>query len=280
MPVIALVSNRHIAEFSDVSGRLAASLSKGATVYVEEDIKDFFPNLPSLDNDKLFEKSDVIVSLGGDGTLLRHARTASKYGKCIVGVNTGHLGFLTAFDGCDIENIANMILNNRYKKKSRLMLRAEILRNGEKIEELDALNDIVIKRIGSRMQGIDCFLGNDRLGTYFADGLIISTPTGSTAYSLSAGGPIISPDTDVFAVTPICPHALSSRCVIVPSDKMISLFCDGESEVSADGNDSINIKTGDEVRLYRSPLTAYTAEGEDSDFFDAVRKKLTGERIK
>lgn len=213
------------------------------------------------------ENYDVIISLGGDGTFL--AATRRFLGVPILGVNLGHLGFLSESSKLDINCIIYNLINEKYRIEERFILEADI--NGEK---LLGLNDIVINRADNkaRLVNLNLFFNDKYADKYMADGLIISTPTGSTAYSLSAGGPIVDPKLDVVVVTPICAHSLHQRPIIVGADTLIKI----ESElndfiVTADGQVSLK---GNMVSIRRSDKKAKVIKFDDRCFFDIVREKF------
>ena len=158
------------------------------------------------------EEVDVIMVLGGDGTLLGVARQVADKGIPILGVNLGQLGFLTDLEMPDLFPCLEKLVENDYEVESRMMLEAQVLRKGSPVKSMVAFNDVVIgKGPISRIIRLETYVGSDYLATYRADGIIVASPTGSTAYSLSAGGPIVNPELEVMIVTPICPHTLHAR---------------------------------------------------------------------
>ena len=227
--------------------------------------------------------ADLAIALGGDGTMLRVARDVAPRGIPLLGINIGTLGFLSAIEAGDLERCVNSVLAGRFSVEERSMLSAEVLRGGRRIfgPEL-ALNEVVI-RCGEQARAITLSTrsGERFVTDYFGDGLIFATPTGSTAYSLAASGPIIDPSLDVTLVAPICPHALTQRPLIVPAHLPLIIRLgqrrEGEAPrvlVSLDGRSGCDLKIGDEVRVHRAetPLRLLLPPGRS--FFEVLRRKL------
>ena len=189
--------------------------------------------------ERLGESASFVVALGGDGTLLHAARNLAGSDTPILGVNLGSLGFLTE---CYLEELTpalEQLADGQYEIENRLMVQAEATGEGKQKARLLALNEVVIDRdIVSRVIELALYLQDDYIGSFIADGLIVSTPTGSTAYSLAAGGPIVTPGLGAFVATPLCPHTLSARPIIFPSDQKLKVVASSESarvKVTADG---------------------------------------------
>jgi NAD+ kinase len=208
---------------------------------------------PGHSLDELYHRVDLFVALGGDGTLLRLVRDLRGKMKPVMGINFGSLGFLTCFAGPEYAAAAKAIAMGDYRVDERTLLEASIERNGNAIYSQIGLNDVVVTRgERSRLVRLSLFIDGTRLTEYNADGLIIATSTGSTAYSLSAGGPIVMPNSGVFVVTPICPHVLTNRSVIVSNKSAIRLLpSSGEQQlsVSVDGQESVQLSAEDAVTV-------------------------------
>jgi NAD+ kinase len=208
---------------------------------------------PGHSLDELYHRVDLFVALGGDGTLLRLVRDLRGKMKPVMGINFGSLGFLTCFAGPEYAAAAKAIAMGDYRVDERTLLEASIERNGKVIYSQIGLNDVVVTRgERSRLVRLSLFIDGTRLTEYNADGLIIATSTGSTAYSLSAGGPIVMPNSGVFVVTPICPHVLTNRSVIVSNKSAIRLLpSSGEQQlsVSVDGQESVQLSAEDAVTV-------------------------------
>lgn len=221
---------------------------------------------------------ELVVVLGGDGTLIRAAQAVAPLGVPVLGVNTGHLGFLTELEADDLFNHLEEILAGHYQVEERLMLTARVERDGQQLFEVTALNDAVVsKGPRARLVHLGVSVGETHVARYPADGVIVATPTGSTAYSLSAGGPIVAPTVDVVLVTPICPHSMNSRSMVVSGREQITitvLDCSGEVGLSADGNDPYPLHKGDLVRISRAPYMARLVRRHTYRFYDVLRQKL------
>jgi NAD+ kinase len=208
---------------------------------------------PGHSLDELYRRVDLFVALGGDGTLLRLVRDLRGRMKPVMGINFGSLGFLTCFGGPEYVVAAKAIAMGDYRVDERTMLETSIERKGEAIYSQIGLNDVVVTRgERSRLVRLNLFIDQTHLTEYNADGLIIATSTGSTAYSLSAGGPIVMPNSGVFVVTPICPHVLTNRSVIVSNKSTIRLLpSSGEQHlsVSVDGQESMQLSSNDSVTV-------------------------------
>ena len=228
-------------------------------------------------------EADLAIALGGDGTMLHVARMVAPRGIPLLGINIGTLGFLSAADARDMRRCVKAVLSGRFAVEERSMLSAEVLRGGRRIfgPEL-ALNEAVI-RCGEQARAITLSTrsGERFVADYFGDGLIVATPTGSTAYSLAASGPIIDPSLDVTLVAPICPHALTQRPLIVPAHLPLTIRLGKRREgevprvlVSLDGRSGCDLKLGDEVRVRRAetPLRLLLPPGRS--FFEVLRRKL------
>ncbi len=224
---------------------------------------------------------DLMLVLGGDGTLLAAADRVRLAGRPIpiLGVNFGHLGFLTALAWADVYSTLEQALAGAAAIDERMMLRAEVTRRRERLAEHVALNDVVITRGAlSRIIDLSVSVGGEFVARFNADGLIISTPTGSTAYNLSAGGPILHPDVDALVLTPIAPHTLSNRPVVIPATRQVTVlphFADEAQEVvlTLDGQSGFPLEPGDLLTVTRSG-TARLILPPSHSYFEVLRKKL------
>jgi NAD+ kinase len=225
----------------------------------------------------LARQCDLLLVFGGDGTMLRVVRETNGSGTPILGVKMGRLGFLTAVSSKELAAGLEKLWRNNFVIESRPLMEATGQCQGRPVW-LPALNDIVISRGAvSRLIELDVSVNDKSLTRYRGDGLIVSSPTGSTAYSLSAGGPIISPGAEVFAITPICPHALSNRTVIISLDSIVRvklLSREMETIVAADGQIQANLAAGDTVTIRRSRRMARLLLPGETSFFETIRQKL------
>jgi NAD+ kinase len=220
-------------------------------------------------------RCDMLISLGGDGTILRFARQVSEEGTPLLGVNLGKLGFLAEVSVEDLDSCLSEVLKGDYFIVERMMLQATILKNSKTYV---ALNDIVVDKFGSsRVLNFETHVNGEYLATFTADGIILSTPTGSTAYAMSNGGPIVTPHNKAITISPICPHSLTARPVIVPDDSIIRIkvvSADNKVHISADGQDEVLVKPPTEIRVKRSPFSARLVKRRNTSYYDLLRKKL------
>jgi len=227
----------------------------------------------------IYSKSDFIIALGGDGTILNVTRLCAPFGTPIFAVNLGHLGFLTEVDMNEVFVSLDKIYKGEYTVEKRMMLEANVVKNDMEIINFRALNDIVITRGAfSRMARINAYVNNNYVDTYLADGVIIATPTGSTAYSLSAGGPIVYPTVEVIIITPICPHTLYSRSIIVSPDDVIRLEISEENQdlmITTDGQQGYKLDYRDIIYIKKSNEYTNLIRVKNTNFFDLLRDKLT-----
>src|SRR5436189_4689722 len=234
---------------------------------------------------QIAQRSDLIVVLGGDGTILNVVAMAGKNLKPIFGINVGSLGFLTCVNSSAYREAVAAIVSSRISYSKRSLLSVELRTNKRALSSVHALNDAVISRGDlSRLIKLDAKVNGEALTEFNADGLIIATPTGSTAYSLSAGGPILSPESGVFVITPICPHVLTNRSVIV-SDSSVIEISPGSKEyptfLSVDGRDPVRLPPKAEIALCRAQAMLQLGFLPDVSFFSVLRHKLkwTGSNV-
>ncbi len=248
--------------------------SKGAKVLVEK----VSANLMSCDGvefDQMCRESDILISLGGDGTLISLARKSHLYAKPILGINAGNLGFLTTATKDAFENLFVDIFAGHYTVERRMMLEFSRVINGD-IRSKYALNDTVItKNIFSKMIHIDVFDGKNLINSYYGDGLIVSTPTGSTAYNISAGGPVVYPLANNFILTPICPHSLTQRPLVIPGELELKLIVNDANAVAIlDGQETIELSKSAETIIKRASQDAMLIVPTNIDYFAILREKL------
>lgn len=227
---------------------------------------------------QLVEKSDAILSVGGDGTFLSVAHLCHFSQKPIIGLNLGGLGFLTDISPENLEENLSRIQKGNYHIISRMVLEACVYRENASICTYHALNDIYINRINTpKLTSISAWCGTEFITEFFADGIIIATPSGSTAYSLSAGGPIVEPNVKAFLLTPICPHSLTERPILLPSDKVIKLVVNDKNSdllLSSDGLESIKLQTNDEVHISYGGIATNLIQLAEKSYFSLLRQKL------
>jgi NAD+ kinase len=225
------------------------------------------------------EHVDLAAVIGGDGTMLNAVARLGHFEKPVAGINVGTLGFLTTCTDGELEEFAQAVTDGSYDTSVRTLLAASVLRNDGSIEEFTALNEIALARGQTgRLTSLRVMVDGKLLNNYRADGLIVATPTGSTAYSLSAGGPLIAPGAAVFLITPICPHSLSQRALVLPDCRVIELFSDNPTAepmlFTVDGRDCVQIKPGDHIAIRKSSVSFHLLQLEGRSFYEALRQKL------
>jgi NAD+ kinase len=225
----------------------------------------------------------LVIVLGGDGTLLSVARIFAATGTPILSVNLGFMGFLTEVRLSDLYATLESWCANCHSLDQRAMLHASISRDGQSVKSYEALNEVVVSKGDiARMGEFTVELDGKKVARFRADGVIVSTPTGSTAYTLAANGPILTPDVDALVVTPICPHLLTLRPIVVRGDACLTVRVEGvptQCLLTVDGQTGFELRVGDEVRCQRSRYTVKLVRLSESGFFDALRSKLSwGER--
>lgn len=231
----------------------------------------------------LTEEVEGILVLGGDGTLLRAARELADRKIPFLGINLGHLGYLAEIEKQNVQAALERLIADEYTVEDRMMLDGSVYVNGRKTEQDVALNDIVINRFGNlRVVDYDIYVNGQYLNSFTADGMIVSTPTGSTGYSLSAGGPIISPTASMLMLTPICPHTLNFRSIVFSGDDRIRIQIGegrrgGEDEacVTFDGDTCVHMKTGDYVEIQKSSEVTRILKINQVSFLEVLRNKMS-----
>jgi NAD+ kinase len=258
----------------------AKKFSKELKAWLEsKDLQsNIFENLSDLEKEENLKGTDLLVVVGGDGSLLITARRVAKFQIPIIGVNLGRLGFLTEINEDDAFEELETILSKPLCISKRMMLRVNLLREGNKILEADVLNDVVVnKAILARIVDVSVYVGDRYITTYNGDGIIVSTPNGSTAYALSAGGPIVYPMMEVFVLVPICPHTLTDRPIILPTLEPITIKMiskEKDAWLTLDGQEGTQIFYGDEIVVKQSPYYAHIVRTPYKNYFDILREKL------
>ncbi len=226
---------------------------------------------------------DIIFVLGGDGTFLNVARFFAGQEIPLLGFNLGRMGFLTEMDSGNLNNILENLLQDKYYIEERMMLEGTVYRDGKKITRVVGLNDIVVsKGAFARVIELTLYISGEIITTYPGDGMVVATPTGSTAYSLSAGGPIISPSVKSLVVTPICPHTLYARSLVVQHDDIIEIEverADRRIMLTVDGQEGIRLGVGDIVRLTGAREKTYLVRFEGSTFYQILRTRLNYKNV-
>jgi NAD+ kinase len=223
-------------------------------------------------------KPNLVIVLGGDGTLLSASRAFARTETPILSVNLGSLGFLTEIPMSDLYPTLEAWLDGTADIDVRFMMHAELVRDGSTIQEWDALNDVVVSKGAiARMADYTVQIDRQFVATFRADGIIVSTPTGSTAYNLAANGPIVMPSVDAMVLTPICPHLLTIRPIVVPADSTIGLQIDGvpnQTYLTVDGQEAVELLLGDQIHCSRSTFSVRLLRLRPNGLFNVLRSKL------
>lgn len=234
-----------------------------------------------FDTDELIENCDIVIVVGGDGTTLNVAKAASLHNKLTLGINAGRLGFMSGLERDEL-SLLNRLVSGEYEVEERMMIDARLMsENG--IQDFICLNDAVITR-GDLARLIDVTVKSDGrvITKNRADGMIIATPTGSTAYSMAAGGPVVSPDNSCFVVTPICPHSLVNRSIVFSSDKELEITVENDknntSYLSIDGEKSVTVTKNSKIIISKSEYVAKLIKIKPDSFYEILNKKLLERR--
>lgn len=227
--------------------------------------------------ERLPSRSDIILVFGGDGTLLSVARIVGEKGVPILGINLGTLGFITEISRDEVLENIDKIFSGDYKLEERIRLSADVYRKGKKTAQYSALNDVVLHKSAlARIFELDIHINRQYVTTFRADGLIVSTPTGSTAHSLSAGGPVLYPTVESFLMTPICPHTLTSRPLVLPDDFILEAIIKSGDNVylTLDGQEGFPLKLNDRIKIKKADFTTKLVQLHDRDYFYILRSKM------
>lgn len=259
---------------------IAWSQKAGKPVLFHPALAIHIPNDPRVcrSEEELLAKSDILVSVGGDGTFLSTVHLSHFSGKPVVGINTGGLGFLTDIGIETLEADLDRIAKGDFSTFTRMLLEAKVLRAGVEITSMRALNDVFVNRSDKpKLMSLKAWSGDRYISEFVADGLIVASPSGSTAYSLAAGGPIVDPSVKALLLTPICPHSLTERPLILPCDKPVRIVVSqdsAETVLSADGIDNMRLKSGDEVLVNYCGDQTNLLQLSGRSHFDLLRCKL------
>ena len=258
-------------------------VEKLGTILKECDIKAYLPenityeNFGHLPEEQLYKTADVIITIGGDGTIIRYAKRAALDGKPVLGINAGRMGYLADIEQNELELIKKL-KTGEYAVEKRMMLSVSVCENGRKLSEYNALNDaVIVSGFISRIIDISASVGNDSI-SYRADGLILSTPTGSTAYSMSAGGPVIDPLTQSMCITPICSHSLSAKPILLGADNTVKLKAYSKKRtdifLTVDGRKVCAIRPYTEIYVQKSKQYAMLVRLNDRSFYKTLSAKF------
>lgn len=262
--------------------RLAQFLrARGLHILADENTAGVLPESigPALPLEQIGKKIDLAIVIGGDGTLLHTARSLAEAGVPVIGVNQGRFGFLTDIPLADMEREVGRILDGDYESESRLLLHAEVRRGERVVHAARAFNDVIItKGELARLIEYETYIGSQFVNSARGDGIIVATPTGSTAYAMSAGGPILQPTLPALLLVPICPHTLSNRPIVVSADSVVKIVILGLSgshaHVTLDGQLNFMLQDGDHIYVRRDAHSVELLHPSGRNHYDVLREKL------
>jgi NAD+ kinase len=289
MKNIGIVSNNDKQEAIETANKIYEYLIKKDVnvLMIESDKMPEFYSLPSVTEEEFSAKSDVIISVGGDGTFLRASKYSFKREVPVLGINVGNLGFLTVVDTCNMYDAIDKILKKDFKIEKRMLLEGRFFKGKKELKDIGlpylVLNEFTITRsMVGKIIRFEVIVNGIPIKTFTADGIIIATPTGSTAYSLSAGGPIVEPCSQVIVITPICPHTLLNRSIILGPDNVLEIKIESKNDkdyASVDGKiASFNIKSGHVFKVKKSKINLKLVSFSSDMFFKVFKEKFI-ERI-
>ena len=257
----------------------------GADVYVQNEYKPIFKSTKAkFENfDKAMSLCDCAIAIGGDGTTLNIAKKAAFLNKSALGINAGRLGFMSGIERDELSLLTKLI-NKEYIIDERAMLKATIEKDGEVLSSHHCLNDIVVSRGNfARLIYVTITCDGRSVSNMRSDGVIISTPTGSTAYSMAAGGPVVSPEADCIIETPICPHSLMDRSIIFSADKELIVTANNDQNnspiMTVDGQEAVNLTPGCQIHIKKSDITTKLIKLKPENFYEVLNKKIIERRV-
>jgi NAD+ kinase len=273
---INLLVNTHRIDAIEAAKNTATFLKERRVLVGSERESASLIGAEPISSDKI-GKADLVITFGGDGTLIRGAHLCSAHGTPILGVFFGRFGFVTQVDPNELGAVLSIFFDGAAKVQERLMLQTELFRHGKLVATLHSLNEAVLQRAATtRMLHFEVTIDGHHLNSYPADGVLVSTPTGSTGYNLSAGGPIVDPGADCLVLTAITPHTLSYRPLVLGSNSVIELKIDtrGDAILSCDGQSRLEMLSGDSVRVTKSSRVTRLITVDDQDFLHKLTDRL------
>ncbi len=253
-------------------------LSQNCYIHLSEDYPTHSRRVQVLPEEEMMNEADLVVVLGGDGTLLHAVHLLNGRDIPVLGINLGTLGFMTEVQKADCCEALKEILQDNYQVTERRMLNVTLFRGEKEYLQEVVLNDVVINKATlARIIRLEAYLNGQFMTSYRGDGLIVSTPTGSTAYNMAAGGPVLYPTLNAFVLTPICPHTFANRPVVVAGDKEVEIDlpeANGEVYLTLDGQEGVQILEGDRVRIRQSSIPVKLIQSPTHSYFDILRQKL------
>ncbi len=276
MHTIGIIAKRSKPEASELGGRVASWLRERGLRPVREAANDV-PGADPLSSLEFGDVTELVVVLGGDGTLLHAARLTSAREVPILGVNLGTLGFMTEVAREQVFEALERVISGDFSVSRRTKLHVRVERDGQTLIAGEVLNDVVVnKNALARIADIEVEVDGERLTTFLADGIIVATPTGSSAYALAAGGPLVHPSVRAMLLVPICPHTLSQRPLVIPDEQVLhlTLTSDGEMFVTLDGQSGVGLLRGDRIVVKRSELATLLVRHAAPSYYKLLRSKL------
>jgi NAD+ kinase len=279
MKKLGIIANCKKLRAPEVLKRLGEKAHElGLVLFTDKPTSKLLKRCKVVPRNAIFQKADAIVAMGGDGTMLRAVRELDGRNKPVIGVNIGGLGFMTSVAQDDLDRALECLARNKFTESERVIMESVVISGGKRIARYRALNDVVIRSAKSvRILSLDMTIDKQHVTSYACDGLIVSTPTGSTGHSMSAGGPILSPETPAFVISLICPHSLSSRPLVVPDESTISIQVaesDGDVVLSIDGQVGSMLAQGDRIEVKRSGKGVRFIHLPGHSYFAVLRQKL------
>lgn len=274
---VGLISKPHDSSLKPYYETLKKCLKKHNVELLVDSLSAALFGVEGVSFEQMCQKSDFLVSLGGDGTLLSLCRRSFAYKKPILGIYAGNLGFLTDIKSSEIEAFVEKIFTKEYRIDTRMLLEVTLHKKSFNIEEkLVAFNDVVFSRAKiAGMTTIRAYIENELFNSYHGDGLIVSTPTGSTAYNISAGGPIVYPLTEALILTPVCPHSLTQRPLVLPVNFEVEFKSeDKDTLIVVDGQDTYEMGDFESIRIKIADSGAKLIHRLDCDYFEVLKDKL------
>ena len=255
--------------------------SRDISILLDDATAEVWPDhgLQIANREQLGRKCDMAIIVGGDGTFLNAARSLAHHDIALLGLNLGRLGFLTDISPDEMHSKLDEVFAGQYTEEERFLLQCRVIRDGEQISQSDAFNDVVVHKWDvARMIEVDTYVNGTFVNTLRSDGLIVSTPTGSTAYALSGGGPILQPCLSAMILVPICPHTMSNRPIVIDANTVVEIVIKGQGQVhaqiSCDGQISLGVMAGDRVQIRKKEHLVKMIHPVDHDHFHILREKL------
>jgi len=279
MKNIAIVAKPHGDRVLPLLEEICSFLSgHGLNILKEKRTADVMGDTTYSTDEEIRNKADMVIVLGGDGTLISAVRILGKKETPILGINLGRLGFLTETRASDAVKAIKSVLDGDYRMERRMKLHSHLLEDDEKVLEIDVLNDLVINKADvARIIEMSLFINGVLVNEYRADGLIVATPTGSTAYSLAAGGPIVHPSLETMIITPICPQGLSNRPIVISDDSEIEIRINTDGErvsITYDGQIYHQLDTEKTITVKKSSTSTHLIVPKDKNYYALIREKL------